>query len=477
MRWIGVVLVMGSLAGWLGGAQAGSWSQFRGPNATGLAQGEEKLPTEIGPDQNVIWKVPLPPGHSSPVVHGDRAYVTGVRDKRLVTLAVDARTGKVLWEKEAPHKGLEKIHQIGSHAQPTPATDGQVVVSLFGSCGLFCYDTAGTQLWHLPLGPFSNDFGVGSSPILVGDRVILNQDHDTDSFLTAFDKRTGKTIWKTDRSEFPRGYATPAIWEVEGKKQIVVVGTLRIVGYDFETGKELWTVRGIARITNMTPLVGADGILYVAAWAPGGDDTDRIETPPFDDLMVKVDANRNGTIEAEEVPAGPLKERYTQIDRDKDGHITKTEFEGMRRIFESAHNLIVAIRPGGKGDVTESHVLWTQKKYLPYVPSPLYYHGHLFLVRNGGLLACLHARTGKPAKDARVFGGGNYYSSPVGGDGKIYLINERGQVNVVGAGPEWQVLARSNLGEDVYATPAIADGRIYVRTAGHLYCFGAWNRP
>src|SRR5262249_25453461 len=162
------------------------------------------------------------------------------------------------------------------------------------------------ELWHLPLGPFKNDFGAGSSPILVGERVIVNQDHDTDSFLMALDKRTGKILWKTDRSEFPRGYATPGIWEVAGQKQIVVLGTLRVSGYDFDTGKEIWTVRSLARITNMTPVVGADGVLYVAAWTPGGDETDRIEPPPFDELIRDRDKNRNGTLEPEEMPDGPL---------------------------------------------------------------------------------------------------------------------------------------------------------------------------
>src|SRR5207245_2629232 len=132
-------------------------------------------------------------------------------------------------------------------------------------------------LWHIPMGPFKNDFGAGSSPIFCGNRVIISQDHDTDSFLMAVDKRTGKQIWKTDRPEFPRGYATPVIWEVNGKKQIVVVGTLRAIGYDVDTGKEIWTVRGLARIINMTPFVAPDNTLYIPAWAPGGDDTDRIE--------------------------------------------------------------------------------------------------------------------------------------------------------------------------------------------------------
>ena len=336
---------------------AGSWPQFRGPNASGLPDAEQKLPAQIGPDKNVIWKTPLPPGHSSPAIHGDRIYLTAVRDKSLVTIALDRQAGKIVWEATAPHKTLEKIHQIGSHAQPTPATDGERVISFFGSSGLLCYDTAGKLLWHLPMGPFKNEFGSGSSPILVGDKVILNQDHDSESFLLAVDKRTGKQLWKVDRSEFIVGFSTPIVWENNGKKQIVVAGTLRVVGYDVETGKEAWTVRGLSRIISMTPSIGPDGTLYVSAWAPGGDPGEKFDVPPFAEMLAKYDKNKNGTLEVDEMPAGPLKDRFAQIDGDKDGHITKAEYEKIRDIVDKAVNRMVAIKPGGQGDVTESHIL------------------------------------------------------------------------------------------------------------------------
>src|SRR5262249_9743350 len=155
---------------------------------------------------------------------------------------------------------LEKIHQIGSYAQPSPVTDGRQVISYFGSSGLLCYDTAGKQLWHMPLGPYKNDLGAGSSPVLAGDRVLINQDNDLGSFLLAVDRRTGKPLWRTDRAEFTVGYATPVLWDVAGKKQVVVAGTLRAIGYDLETGAEIWTVRGLSRAVHMTPSVGPDGI-------------------------------------------------------------------------------------------------------------------------------------------------------------------------------------------------------------------------
>jgi outer membrane protein assembly factor BamB len=446
------------------------WPQFRGPGGRASADGRP-LPDAIGPDRNVVWKVPLPAGHSSPVVHGDRIYLTAVRDEALLTIALDARDGKVLWEAEAPHRKREKIHKIGSYAQATPATDGDCVVSFFGSSGVFCYEKSGKLRWQVPMGPFKNEFGAASSPLIAGDVVLLAQDHDEASFAMAVDLRSGRTLWRADRAEFPCSFCTPALWEVGGRRQLVVAGSLRVAGYDVESGKEVWTVRGLARVVNMTPTVGPDGTLYVGGWAAGADADDHFEFPTFDEMIRKYDANKNGTLEASEMPEGPLKPRFPQIDRDKDGHATRREWEDMRRIFETARNRLIAIRPGGAGDVTETHVLWERIKDIPYVSSPLCYRGLLFLAKDGGLIAAVDAKTGKPAKQERIFPGAIYYSSPVGGDGKVYLFSQRGDAAVISAEPRWRILSRSRFDEDVYATPAIVDGRMYVRTVGHLYCF------
>jgi outer membrane protein assembly factor BamB len=466
-----LVLLLLALAG--APAPAGPWPQFRGPGGRGAPDVERPVPSEIGPKQNVLWKVPLSPGHSSPVVVGDRIYLTAVREKKLLTLALDRATGKKLWEAEAPYRKLEKIHAIGSHAQATPVADGERVISFFGSSGLICYSAEGKQLWHLPLGPFKNDLGAGSSPTLAGDLVILNQDHNIDSFLLAVDKRSGKPVWKVDRDEFWVSYATPFLWEVKGRKQLVVSGSLRVVGYDLRSGKELWTVRGLARAVHMTPSAGPDGTLYVAGWTAGGDRDDRIDMPSFDDALARHDANKNGTLEEKELPAGPVRERFSMIDRNADGHITRAEWEYGRKRFQEAHNRIMAIRPGGRGDITKTHVLWSQEKYLPVIPSPLYYRGRLYLARNGGLFAVLDARTGELVKQGRLYGISNYYSSPVGADGKVWFASQSGDVTVLRAGPEPRVVSRARFGEEIFATPAIVDGRIYLRTTGHLYCFAA----
>lgn len=458
-------------------APAADWPQFRGPNGAGRATDTQSLPAEIGPGKNVLWKVELPPGHSSPVVIGDRVYVTAVRDgKKLVTIALDRATGKPLWEAAAPNKTLEKVHKIGSHAQSSPAADGERVVSFFGSCGMFCYDRDGKLLWDRPMGPFKNDFGAGSSPILVGDWVILAQDHDQDSFLEAIDKRTGKTVWKTDRSEFLRGYCTPVLWEdpKTKTKQIVVAGTLRVVGYDLATGKEVWTVRGISRTVCASPAVGDDGRLYIAGWSAGGDEGARIEVAAFDSVIEEIDKNTNGKLEANELPKGPIQERFTQVDVDKDGSITKEEYERFRGLFRKSQNVVLAIRPGGKGDITDTHVAWRNAKQVPFCASPLQAGGVVYTVKDGGFLSSLDAKDGKLIKRDRLgSGSGSYYASPVVGDGKVYLLSERGKLTVVSAVKEWEELASADFKEDVYATPALVEGKIYLRTAGHLYCFGS----
>jgi outer membrane protein assembly factor BamB len=455
-------------------ASAEDWPQFRGSHSSGRAVPEGPLPADIGPEKQGVWKTELPPGHSSPVIVGDKIFLTAVRDKEhLETICLDRGSGKVLWRVEASHNTLEQIHGIGSYAQPSAAADAERVVVMFGSSGLYCYDHSGHELWHKAMGPFNDEFGAAASPVIEGDRVLLSQDHDLDSFVAAYDKRTGKELWRTDRSEFVRGYATPIVWNVEGKKQVVVAGSLRIVGYDFDTGRELWTVRGLSRVVCMTPVIGDDNTLYAAGWSAGGEPGDMIRMEPFADFAFQFDENKNGTLEPSEVSSSAaLKSRFAQCDRDKDGHITKREYDTFEMLFDKSQNGVLAIKPGGSGDVSGIHLTWRYDKFTPFCSSPLVYEGRIFTLKDGGILTCLDAATGKPKKSGRVMGTGNYYASPVAGDGKLYLLSQRGTLSVVSAADQWEVLHSAEFGEEVFATPALLDGRIYLRTSGHLYCFG-----
>jgi outer membrane protein assembly factor BamB len=451
---------------------AAEWLQFRGNNATGRAQGARQFPVEIGPNSSVIWRVAVPPGHSSPVVTERRIFLTGVRDGQLLTIALDRLKGRPAWEAEAPHEKLEEIHSIGSYAQATPVSDGDIVVSLFGSAGLFAYDANGVPLWKVPMGPFNNDFGAAASPIIAGDLLILNQDHDTDSFLAAFDKRTGKQVWRTNRGEFSRNFGTPVLWDNGGRTQIVVAGTLRVIGYDLATGSEAWTVNGLSRTVCTTPVVGLDGILYVAGWSAGGDAGDRIRVEAFESIIAQVDKDQDGMLSEDELEGGAIKQRFSQVDRDNDNKLSRDEYEYFRGLFDKTQNVVLAIRPGAVGDASESHVVWRQEKQVPFCASPLWENDHIFTVRDGGIFASIDARSGKVVKQGRLPATDEYYSSPVAADKKIYLLNQKGKLTVVSAQGTWQVLASADFNDDVYATPALVDGRIYLRTEHWLYCFG-----
>ena len=263
------------------------------------------------------------------------------------------------------------------------------------------------------------------------------------------------------------------VWNVDGDKQIVVAATLRVVGYDLRNGEELWTVRGMSRAVCVTPVIGDDGTLFVAGWAGGGDVEDRIRVAPFNEVVVQRDRNNNGTLEQTELPdGGPIHRRFEQVDRDKTGTITRNEFEYYRELFDTARNVVTAIRPGGNGDVTNSHVIWEHRRFVPFCASPLFHDGVIFTIKDGGILSSLDATTGESIKAKRIHATGSYYSSPVIGDGKVYLINERGNLTVTSAKGNWKILATADFQEDTYATPAIVEGNIYLRTSGHLYCFG-----
>ncbi len=244
-------------------------------------------------------------------------------------------------------------------------------------------------------------------------------------------------------------------------------------GYDLKDGKQRWSVRGMARVANASP-VAADGVLLVSSWNVGGDEGDRIEMEPFEAFAVVQDADKDGLLTVDEFPAGPIKGRYSQIDADKDGKVTKTEYEVIRGMFADAVNQIFAIKPGGSGDITDTHVVWQQNKHLPYVSSPIAVNGRIFTMKSGGLASAYDTKSGSPVYQAeRVDASGDYYASAVAADGRVYVISQRGTVVVLDAtSDKLNVLARNDLKAPVFASPAIVDGVIYIRTDKHLFAFG-----
>lgn len=448
-----------------------NWPQFRG--ASGLAIADEMpAPVHFSPQSNVVWKIELPPGHSSPSLWGDRIFLTGLNAGKLETLCLSRRDGKVQWRRSAPTDKLEPTHRIGSPACPTPATDGRVVISYFGSYGLVAYDLDGTELWKMPLPAPVVEFGTGTSPIIEGERVILICDQDEGSFLIALDIRTGKTAWRTERPEFRRSFASPFIWRHDGAAELIVPGSIWLRSYDLANGEERWSFAGTSRVANSTPTAG-DGLLFSASWNLGSDPGDRITMEPFESYAREHDKNQDGKVTRDEMPAGPIRDRFSQMDVNKDGVVPKSEWEMMREMFAKAGNAVLAIKPGGKGDITASHLAWKSTRSLPYVCSPVSYRGRLYTVKNGGLASCYEAKTGRARyQDERLDAAGDYYASLVAANGHIYAASQKGVLVVWEAGDELKVLARNDLGEQVMATPAVVDGHLFVRTEKHLYCFG-----
>jgi outer membrane protein assembly factor BamB len=465
-------------------AFAGNWPQFRGPNGLGIGEGD--LPVHFGPQSNVLWKVELPGGHSSPVIRGDRIFLTGFANEELLTLCLDRATGRELWRRNAKPGKIERSARHSHPATSTPCTDGKSVFAYFGSFGVLAYDFEGKELWRTPLPVPITQHGASSSPVLAGEFVVLQRDADVDSHLLALDKRTGKIAWKTDRADARRSFSTPlvvgrAVLSAPGRDarlaqrgedtapyQVVVAGTLRLAAYDANTGREAWTVRGLPNEMCSSPVAG-DGFVFAAGWTHG---SGVASMPRYDSLLERGDANKDGKLTQSEAPSGPAKQHFVYMDSNKDTFLTRTEYDGMADIFSKAENAALAIRLGGNGDVTKTHVAWKQTRGLPYVPTPLLLDGRLYLVKNGGLLSCFDAKTGEAKyQEERIGALGDYYASPVAAGGKVCVISQNGTATIFAAGDELKVLARNSLGETVLATPAISDNTLYVRTATKVYAF------
>ena len=419
-------------------AQGIDWPSFRGPDAAGVAEGYPLPSTwDIEKSVNVRWKTPIPGlGLSSPIVWADLIFIStsissqetpnlkpglygevGSVDEtsvhRWIVYCIDKRTGKIIWEKTA-HSGVPKIkrHPKSTHANSTLATDGERVVAFFGSEGLYCYDLKGNLLWSKDLGVLDSAFFVmpaaqwefGSSPLINGNSVIVQCDVLTNSFLASFSIKDGRELWRTSRDDVPT-WSTPSIYSSGQGQQIVVNGYKHIGGYDARTGKELWRMHGGGDIPVPTPVIAGDMAFLTGA---------------------------HGSIAP-----------------------------------------IYAIRLSAIGDISlqenqpsNNYVAWMNKEGS-YMATPLVYGGHLYNCRWNGVLCCYETATGKRLYQQRLAAGA-FTASPVAGDGKIYIASEDGDVFVVRAGPNYELIAKNFLGEVCLATPAISQGLLLFRTQANL---------
>ena len=421
---------------------APQWPSFRGPHASGIAVGSAPVKWDATSGAGIAWKTPMPGlAHSSPVIWGDRVFVTtavssdpnattkyglygavepsaDVSPHKWQVYALDRATGRILWDRVA-HEGVPRVkrHPKSSQASATPATDGKYVVAYFGSEGLYAYDIDGALKWTQSLGVvdpgwfFDPDYqwNVGSSPVIWNDLVFVQADRQNDSFIAAFDLATGRQVWRTSRSEIP-SWGTPTIAEgPDGRVELVTNGSHAIRAYDPKTGSELWTLSPNSEVTVTTPIFG-HGLIVVANGYP---------------------------------PVQP----------------------------------IYAIRPGARGDISlkdgtdhSEAIAWSKMRGGPYMPTPLLHDGILYLCSNNGVLTTYDVTTGERVYQQRVASEGAAFSaSPVVADGRLYLASEDGDVFVVKAGRTFELLATNRLGEVLMATPAIAGGTMIVRSVKHVF--------
>jgi outer membrane protein assembly factor BamB len=423
----------------VGASFVADWPQWRGPAGQGVSS-EKNLPTEWSSTKNIKWKTPIAGrGHSSPIVWGKKIFLTTALDGEAIAgrkagvthklsdgtdfvhpdavgadlkhtfkvICLDRETGRILWERVAYEGEVhDSRHKKASFASSTPATDGKYVLAFFGSEGLYAYDFNGKLIWKRDLGKLGTaSVGYGVSPILFGNLVIMQCDESgMNSFIAAFDKKTGKEVWRVAR-KVDVTWSTPVLVQTAKRTEIVAAAAEAIIAYDPATGRELWRHKGLESNAVNTPVVSNDLVVITS------------------------------------------------------GYPTK---------------VALALRAGGTGDVTgTSQLVWTHNKGTAYVPSPILYGEYLYLMTGNGSISCLDARTGKVEYEgARVPKSTMFMASPVAFEGKLLLTSEEGDTYVIKAGPKHEVLRTNSVGEPVYASPAVADGKVFIRGENNLFAIG-----
>jgi outer membrane protein assembly factor BamB len=473
-------------------ATGSQWPQFRGPDSRGVSD-DAKPPIQFGPETNLLWKIEVPEGHSSPIVADDRIVFNAADGKTLLTCAVDRKTGRSLWKGEVTVSDLEKFHAVNSAAPCTPVTDGKRIFSYLPSFGVIAYDMDGKEQWRKPL-PMPQTFrsqGSGASPLLAGGRVVIELPLDSERQVIALRASDGSEAWKALQPLRQMGWATPVHWTDENGESVGVTYGGQFSAYRLADGQELWHVGGLGAEACATPVV-TDGHVLLSSAGVQGEPANMTIPPDFAEAAKLWDKNGDGLITRSEIPAeylltdrkaggkGDMKLRQMLGWFQKEESDRGYDREGWDKLLAMLHSFrdgelnrpnLQFVRLGGKGEVTKTHVAWQDGRGVPEIPSPLVYRDRIYLVRSGGLLACRDLATGKVLFDERLASPGGYFASPVGADGRIYLCSDRGTVTVVEAGDNLKLLSRNDLGEPIFASPAAVDRTLFVRSKRHLWAF------
>ncbi|MEQ8768540.1 MAG: PQQ-binding-like beta-propeller repeat protein [Planctomycetota bacterium] len=451
-----------------------AWSGFRGPDGSCVSRIETMVESYAA--ENVAWKIGVGAGYSSPILSERAVFLTAFEGLNPATFCFDRKTGKELWKTPAPKPLEEAYRGMNTPVSSTPATDGKRVYSYYMHFGLVCHDAeSGDVVWQHEVDMLRVPHGMSSSPILAGGKVLLQCDQDTGSYLLALDKDTGKPAWKIDRPGITHGYSTPIVHQPkEGPVEVILSGAYQLTGHSLETGERLWWVDGMCWMPMAMPSI-ADGVVYVSSamsspaefGAPSFDGT-------FKEALAEKDQDGDEKISKSEWPHKGLAELWFIYDLNGDDLFDEEDWN-FAQARKRALGGTFAVKLGGKGDVTGSHILWKydDRRGQSGSPSPLVYEGAVYLIKDGGVLTTLDAKTGDVLKQGRVGQPSPYSASPIGACGKVLLASGAGQVVLLDAGKEWEELGAWELDGDIWATPAVGNGQTFVRTKNWLYAFQA----
>ena len=466
------------------------WRQFRGNNSAGIADNTPTL-SEFGPGHNELWSVPVGSGHSSPCIVGQQIILTASRKvpKELQVLSLDRKTGNQNWSYGIQVAELERGHPSFDPASSTAASDGERVVAYFGSYGLVCLSMEGKLIWEKRLPLTKSYAGNAISPIIAGNKVILYRGNYIDHYLTALDKQTGRELWKVSNPErFTPNMACTAVPLIH-KNQLIVHAVRGIQSFDVESGKLNWQLKCSTTATS-TPVIAGNEVI-VATWNQTGEKALRPDFPSFDELVANNDKDGDKLIDRQEIPKlfyfhrsegteapqNGYPFQFNHADPNKNGKIERPEWQQvLNREKERRQNYIehglIAVSLDSSGEVAEKDIRRLESQSIPEVPSPIYANGLVYMIKNGGLLTCVDVKQGTRVYRMRTGGSGTHYASPVIADGKLYTTSGNGKISVIALGTSRKILATNDMQDFTYATPAICDGVIYVRTHSKLYAFG-----
>ncbi len=447
---------------------ANDWARFRGDDGAGVAVAQS-VPSEVGPDKNRLWKIAVPAGTSSPIIVGEKLLLTSHAESKRTLHCLNALTGDPLWERSINNGHDEIATPPADPSTPTPVSDGKSVYAFFPDTGVFAWTLDGEELWNRPCGVSRTMHGLSSSLVYSDGRIFQTVDQLNESFIVAYNAETGEELWKTERvSGLTGGYSTPVIYEPKDAAPLLLTtGPFEVVAYNPVSGERVWWLVGKTNAPVSSPMLRGDRLFFCE---PVG------ERIPMS-MLGGMDANKDGSIDSGEAGNNAAISRLmTRIDDNWGNKDTIVDEKEWNKAFDSfvGKGGLTAISVIGQGDVTETNVLWSFGKAMPYIPCVLADRETVFVVDDGGIVTTVDAISGKPIKKGRLKqGNGQYYSSPVAAGDHVVVIDTEGVVNILRNSPQWESISTGELGEPVFATPAIAHDRLYVRTTQSLFCFGA----